>query len=345
MPHAVAHRSFIRAANVAHEFCQSHQHVESETSLTEAVFVATLSEIARNANGNPRGATWDSLIVTRLSSSEDSKHLARSACPAYECFASWYVALCPAHGCFALQCVAVNWNVLQCVAVYPARDSNHLARSARSVHECLALRCVAVCCHVLQCVAVCPDHKCFALQCVATCCSALKYDAVFPDRECLALTVRSESRMTACFVQRSMDSEIQLPFSPTLARASLQGRPGAVLLLRVRALPPPPALCRRKDLDAGDELPQDPFCNWQDPPCTDRARTATTPQTVSSKPLVLHVYPPARVSTCEYTVTTSWSCKSHTINIVDLNSLLNKCWKKINSRSCVKYQQPSEIDR
>ena len=62
--------------------------------------------------------------------------------------------------CSVLQCVAVYFSLLQCVAP----SVGHLGETP---FACSALQCVAVCCSVLQCVAVC----CSVLQCITVCCS------------------------------------------------------------------------------------------------------------------------------------------------------------------------------
>ena len=90
-----------------------------------------------------------------------------------------------------LQCVAVWYRVLQCVA-------EEVLKIARRIVCCSVLQCVAVCCSVLQCVAVCcrgsaQDRKTTCvLQCVAVCCSVL---------QCVAKEVRKISRrLVSCSV-------------------------------------------------------------------------------------------------------------------------------------------------
>ena len=83
-----------------------------------------------------------------------------------------------------LQCVAVCYSVLQCVAVdacLQLAQVLHLlpllqcAAAATPVAvSCSVLQCAAVCCSVLQCVA----SYCSVLQCVAVCDSVLQCVAV-----------------------------------------------------------------------------------------------------------------------------------------------------------------------
>jgi len=70
--------------------------------------------------------------------------------------------------CSVLQCDAVGFVVLQCVAAHP--DS--IASGAMVHADMRVLQCVAACCNELQpCVAVCCS---IALKCVAMCCSVLQ---------------------------------------------------------------------------------------------------------------------------------------------------------------------------
>ena len=73
--------------------------------------------------------------------------------------------------CNVLQCVAMNYSVLQIVYV-----CTYIYRRI-----CNVLQCVAVCCSVLQCVADCVRVYLYLytyLQCVAMCCSVLQCVAV-----------------------------------------------------------------------------------------------------------------------------------------------------------------------
>ena len=80
---------------------------------------------------------------------------------------------CSAVCCSELQCVAVCWGVLQCdtvcCIVFPDAFvvlHFHVQQIFKRQVCCSVLQCVAVCCSVLQCVAVC----CSMLQCVVVCC-------------------------------------------------------------------------------------------------------------------------------------------------------------------------------
>jgi len=81
------------------------------------------------------------------------------------------VAVC----CRLLQCVAVYWCVLICVATRGSvwqccKVLQCIAACHRVAVCCRVSQCIAVCCIVLHCVAGVP----FVLQCVAVCCSVLQ---------------------------------------------------------------------------------------------------------------------------------------------------------------------------